>query len=211
VSSPVGHSLAGLNLYFLWNPYKGWKQVWEQKWDVLTAITLTNLPDVDMLLGYWIYGDRHAFHRTLTHSPCFALLLALILGFFSPIENRIYMALQYFAFVFSHGVMDFFAGDELGRQSGQGVALLYPWITKKYTPPFALLLSVDFNLGIWATENWQTVAYEIALLGGLFLSVIRFRGKIGISVNLVDKVKHPPNPPQGGTSVRSNPSPLEGG
>jgi len=192
MSSPVGHSLAGLSLYFLWTPYKGWRQLWEQKGGILTAVTLANLPDGDMLVGSWIYGDRHILHRELTHSPFFAVLLALILslfslgrkGFLGPkkfnfFENLDFWrkALRYFILVFSHGVMDFFSGDVIGYPSGQGVALLYPWDAKKYTSPIALLPAVDLNLGIWAMDNWTTAAIELILFGGLLLGILLFKGR----------------------------------
>lgn len=177
MSSPVGHSLVGLSLYFLWNPYKRWEQVWEQKWEILTAVILANLPDIDILAGMWIYGDRHAVHRTFTHSPFFALLLAIILSLFSPIEKRLQKIFQYFILIFSHGFMDFFCGDELGHRSGQGVAIFYPWITKKYTSPFALFPSVDFKLGIWSLINWETIAFETVVFGIILLLVIQRSGK----------------------------------
>lgn len=198
MSSPVAHSLVGLNLHFLWTPYKRWGQLWEQKWEILTAIALVNLPDVDMLVGWWFYGDRHVAHRTLTHSPFFAILLALVLtvvrqftlflfhkpvlslskgpGFFEK-PSFWNWVLRYFTLIFSHGVMDFFCGDVMGFQSGQGVAMLYPWDTRKYTSPVALLPAVDLNLGIGDITNWKVVIFEATLFGSFLLLLTLFRRK----------------------------------
>lgn len=73
--------------------------------------------------------------------------------------------------------MDFLCGDELGHRSGQGIAIFYPWITKKYTSPMALLPSVDFKLGIWSIINWETIAFEAILFGIILFLVLQFGGK----------------------------------
>ncbi len=71
---PLGHTAIGLTTYEL----NGQKTAPSQRlWGFLFIVTLSNLPDFDMLAGLLAAGNGSLFHRGPTHS----LLFALIMGY----------------------------------------------------------------------------------------------------------------------------------
>lgn len=74
MSLPIGHATIGFTAYSLFcrngSSLGGWKAP-------LGTLVLSNLPDVDVVLGIALQGNGSAFHRGPTHS----LIFALVAGF----------------------------------------------------------------------------------------------------------------------------------
>jgi len=74
MSLPIGHATIGFTAYSLFcgngSSFGRWKAP-------LGILILSNLPDVDVVLGIVLQGNGNAFHRGPTHS----LIFALIAGF----------------------------------------------------------------------------------------------------------------------------------
>jgi len=73
---PLGHTAAGLTLHDLFSNSNGSGGFWKT---LACVIVLTNLPDIDVLLGLIVHGNGHLFHRGPTHS----LLFAFVMGVFA--------------------------------------------------------------------------------------------------------------------------------
>lgn len=72
---PLGHTAAGLAIHDLYSKSDANGSIWK----TLTYVAvLTNLPDIDVLIGLIAHGNGNFFHRGPTHSLLFALVMALI-------------------------------------------------------------------------------------------------------------------------------------
>jgi len=72
---PLGHTAAGLAIHDLYAKSNNNDHLWK----ILTyVIVLTNLPDIDILIGLVVHGNGNFFHRGPTHSFLFALVGAFI-------------------------------------------------------------------------------------------------------------------------------------
>jgi hypothetical protein len=102
---PLGHSTIGFTTHSL-----VCKEVSNlHPWRTLAAIAiLSNLPDLDVLLGLLVHGNGNAFHRGPTHS----LLFALVLGLGASNAWRLWSKIPRFYFttgfllIFSHILAD---------------------------------------------------------------------------------------------------------
>ena len=95
---PLGHTAAGLAIHDLYT--KSNKN--DQLWKILTCVAvLSNLPDIDVLIGLVVQGNGNFFHRGPTHS----LLFAVVMAFIASNAWRLSPALC-FLLVFSHVVAD---------------------------------------------------------------------------------------------------------
>jgi len=67
---PIAHSAIGFATHNLCSARTGLT-----RWKAVAGIVLlSNLPDVDVLLGIVFYGNGNVFHRGPTHSLVFALI-----------------------------------------------------------------------------------------------------------------------------------------
>lgn len=73
----LGHAAGGLAIYELYakNGFKvrPWKSL-------VFIVILTNLPDIDMLIGLILYGNGDIFHRGPTHSLLFSLVISAFIS-----------------------------------------------------------------------------------------------------------------------------------
>ena len=72
---PLGHTAIGLAITDIYpkgslndNPWKTF----------VFIVALSNLPDIDVIMGLMLYGNGDIFHRGPTHSLLFGLIMALI-------------------------------------------------------------------------------------------------------------------------------------
>jgi membrane-bound metal-dependent hydrolase YbcI (DUF457 family) len=74
---PLGHAAGGLAIYELYAK-NGFKV---RPWKALVFIVvLTNLPDIDVLIGLIFHGNGDIFHRGPTHSLLFSLVISAIVS-----------------------------------------------------------------------------------------------------------------------------------
>jgi inner membrane protein len=72
---PLGHTAAGLAIHDIYSK----SNTSDHLWKTLTfIIILTNLPDIDVLIGLVMHGNGNFFHRGPTHSLLFALFAAFV-------------------------------------------------------------------------------------------------------------------------------------
>jgi membrane-bound metal-dependent hydrolase YbcI (DUF457 family) len=72
---PLGHTATGLAIHDLYAKSNNNVPLWK----ILIYVTvLTNLPDIDVLIGLVAKGNGNFFHRGPTHSLLFALVVAII-------------------------------------------------------------------------------------------------------------------------------------
>ncbi len=125
----VGHSLAGLSLYLIFERKLSLLKEWKE---VLFFLILANLPDLDFLPGI-VSGDLNRYHHGASHSIGFCLLTGVITAgiyklrkntsFINPVrnarkpvrENKISNWVKYgfisFCLCFSHILIDLFGQD----------------------------------------------------------------------------------------------------
>jgi membrane-bound metal-dependent hydrolase YbcI (DUF457 family) len=72
---PLGHTAAGLAIHDLYGKSSNNGPLWKI---LVCVIALTNLPDIDVLIGLVVHGNGNVFHRGPTHSLLFALIMAFI-------------------------------------------------------------------------------------------------------------------------------------
>jgi membrane-bound metal-dependent hydrolase YbcI (DUF457 family) len=85
MSLPIGHATIGFTACSLFcrndSSLGGWKAP-------LGILVLSNMPDIDVVLGFVLQGNGSAFHRGPTHSLAFALiagfLASKVLEWWSP-------------------------------------------------------------------------------------------------------------------------------
>jgi membrane-bound metal-dependent hydrolase YbcI (DUF457 family) len=72
---PLGHTAAGLAIHDLYSRGSSFVSLWKT---LLFVTVLTNLPDIDVLIGLLIHSNGNFFHRGPSHSLLFALGTALL-------------------------------------------------------------------------------------------------------------------------------------
>jgi inner membrane protein len=68
---PIAHATIGFTAYTLFSRNESSSGQWKAR---LGILILSNLPDVDVVLGIVLQGNGNAFHRGPTHSLIFALI-----------------------------------------------------------------------------------------------------------------------------------------
>jgi membrane-bound metal-dependent hydrolase YbcI (DUF457 family) len=102
---PLGHSAIGLTVSSLSD---NTNTILTKCRCVLYIVILSNLPDIDVLVGLVLQGDGNAFHRGPTHS----LLFALFAGYIASKGHRAWSRIpsleftKCFLLVFSHTIAD---------------------------------------------------------------------------------------------------------
>jgi membrane-bound metal-dependent hydrolase YbcI (DUF457 family) len=74
---PLGHTAAGLAIHDLYAKSNDDGPLWKT---LTFIIVLTNLPDIDVLIGLVVHGNGNFFHRGPTHSLLFALVIGFIVS-----------------------------------------------------------------------------------------------------------------------------------
>jgi membrane-bound metal-dependent hydrolase YbcI (DUF457 family) len=165
---PLGHAAVGLAVYEL---FPGEKTTLGRLKAVALVSILSNLPDVDVILGLLFQWNGSAFHRGPTHSLVFAVAMGLL-------ASRAWRAWAFIprmsawagtAIITSHLLADRFL-------SGGPVSLSWP-------------LAVSYSTGHtgWG-EVVRTVAYDgwqdngIILVASVFIVAVRFaKSRLAVS------------------------------
>lgn len=161
MSSPVGHTLAGLAIYCVSRrrpaPLHGRH--------ALLCAAAANLPDFDFLAG-WILGNVNGVHHGISHSLGFALLCAAAVALYRRGTGRpaARAALLAFMFVLSHVLLDWLTFDPTVPQ---GIPVFWPISGEHLMSPFSLFHSVRrhdlFSLAA-VVHNTLGVVTEILIL-----------------------------------------------
>ena len=139
--SPVAHSFVGVGGLIVLthgtglNPFLSF--LWEKRREIIFFIIVANLPDLDMVIGFFLYGDVHTFHGLFSHSLLLAIPIALAISFLYPVERRWRRFLTFFILIILHNLMDFSASPTL-KEPGSGVGLFFPFYNERMASPFPL-------------------------------------------------------------------------
>jgi membrane-bound metal-dependent hydrolase YbcI (DUF457 family) len=176
MSTPIGHSLAGVSIYFLSGcrfSSPGWKALF-------FCVIAACLPDIDFLPGFFV-GNINYFHHKGTHTLFFALAVSLGVWFVSRKSGGIKglssaapkWGLLTFILILSHLAVDYAAID---RTAPFGMPLLWPFSGKYFYFKYAFLPDVlreSSIASVFNRHNLRTVIVELAVfLPIALLSVI---------------------------------------
>ena len=104
---PIGHSAIGFATHSLISNDKANFNKWYM---AIFIVMLSNLPDIDVLVGLILQNNGSVFHRGPTHS----ILFALIMGYIASKSWKIWSYIPMVSFktcfmlIFSHVVADYF-------------------------------------------------------------------------------------------------------
>ena len=168
-------------------------------------LVLANLADLDILLGFLVFGDAHRLHGGITHSVIFAFFVSCLLAVFPkplmPVPQRFGLAL---GLLLSHPLMDFFQSPlGFGFTAGPGVALFSPVTDRRFMSPFSVFLGVQHRS--WAQllsgHNVVAVLSELLYLLPLLLLVDVCRGR----QTRVRQLGHGPEKNRGAEKLTADP------
>jgi inner membrane protein len=137
VASPVGHSLFGAIVALLLGRPERAKASHHPLVVWLPYAALANLPDIDFLVGYAVYGDPRRLHSGFTHSLLFCLVVSGLAALLRLRHAPGRSFLVAFALLGSHLLLDMASG-HLFRGPGYGVMLFFPFSTERIRSPIAL-------------------------------------------------------------------------
>jgi inner membrane protein len=128
----------------------------------LTALSM--LPDIDVVgMAFGVPYGAPWGHRGATHSLVLAALFGLV---FAAVASRrgpfTRTALLGGAVAASHGLLDAMT------DGGRGVALLWPFTTRRYFFPWRPIPVAPIGLGFLSAEGLEVAAWELAVFFPLF-------------------------------------------
>lgn len=166
MSSSVGHALCGICCLSLArgtvrevNFLRGWH------WIAGFAL-LANLPDLDLLVGYFGAGNLHRFHSGASHSLLAAVVAAALVSLIltAPLRRRAFPWLL--LVVASHPLIDLFVGRQPGWTQSYGVMLFWPFSADRVRMSWSLFYGIDHM-------EWDAFA-SLHNLGVVFSEVVVF-------------------------------------
>lgn len=166
--SPVGHSLAGLCGYFL-TRHRTLKGISRPQL-LIGSIVLSNLPDLDMVPGFLLYGEPARFHRQASHSFFTAVIVSAIAA---VVLKRLRVRGRWWTWIMGlyslHILMDMMVVDP---SPPSGVQAFWFFTSEYFILPLQIFASFKYtSVGqgliqtVFSFHNLMTVLREIALLG----------------------------------------------
>ncbi len=103
---PIGHAVIGFTTQRIFSPEERASRAWKS---LLGVLFLSNLPDVDVLLGIVFQGNGNVFHRGPTHSLIFAFIAGFLASRVPGVWSRLprFSFRMCFLFILSHVLADF--------------------------------------------------------------------------------------------------------
>ncbi len=186
MSSPVGHSLAGVSIYFLTRAYllrapfiKGGWGIWgglRRGWKtVLFCIIIACLPDIDFFPGIFI-GNINYYHHRGTHSIVFAIIVSLAVWALSRKKNGLKLGFLVLMLLLSHLAIDCISIDHLAPF---GIPILWPISGKYFHFKYGFLPEVLRGaslITVFNRHNLYTVTVELIIF--LPLALLSYRRAI---------------------------------
>jgi len=175
--TPVGHSLAGMAIFYATGNKPAKEDIRRLGWFILLA----NLPDFDFIPGI-LLGEPGRYHHGISHSIGMGLIVFLLAWWWASARfarNRITIAFTAFALVGSHLLLDWLTWDPPGT-NGQGVPLLWPWSDEYYLAPVTIFPRVERHDLLSAetlANNLTGLVIELAVFVPLVLLARRGRAR----------------------------------
>lgn len=171
--TPVGHSLAGLSLYLIFNRDHSFLKNWK---GLLPFFIAALAPDLDFIPGL-VIGDANRYHHGITHSIgaslIFTFLFSLVFMLHRDFQERFIIFLSLFL---SHVFLDYFSVD---TSFPYGVPLFWPLSERYYLSDPQIFLDIQrgsISL-LFSYHNWIAAFREALILGPVvaILFVYRYR------------------------------------
>ena len=165
MSTPIGHSLAGVSVYFLTRTYLlplqwgGLRRRWKA---LLFCAIIACLPDIDFLPGIFA-GNINYYHHKGTHSIFFAFIVSLVVCILWKKRNSLKFGFLTFILVLSHLAIDYVAIDHVAPF---GIPLLWPFCERYFYFKYAFLPEVFRGaslISILNRNNIYTVVIELII------------------------------------------------
>jgi hypothetical protein len=144
--------------------------------EILFFILLSNLPDIDMIVGYLLGGDLHLYHGRASHSLLAAVLTAFAISLAYRIRgSRIRTFLFASLLIIIHDLMDCSASTDFSKP-GAGVWLFFP-IQERIISSFPLFYGFRHQTfgQVASFHNLKVIAYEMFEFGIILLSVYFYK------------------------------------
>ncbi|MEA5533328.1 metal-dependent hydrolase [Crocosphaera sp. XPORK-15E] len=188
MSSPIGHSLAGIGGFFLIRHSPDFSKYFSTKILLTTGIIFANLPDIDFIFGYIFFQNIGALHRQFTHSFFLGIIISLIVGYCLKVEKRTryLLILWLMGLYFSHILLDMLAYD---RYPPAGVQCWFPFNFSYFAFPMTILGGLNATNGIWHFSNVLTILQEIIVIPLLFFIALSFGQLVKNTLNFYGKNK----------------------
>ncbi len=159
--TPVGHSLAGLGLYFLFN--RNYNFLKDLKGFIPFFIAAA-AADLDFIPGLLI-GEANRYHHGITHSIGASLIVAFTFSLIFQL-NRGYgeRFLIFLSLFLSHIFLDYFSVD---TSIPYGVPLFWPFSERYYLSSIPLFIDIQRgNIGLlFSLHNWMAALREVLIVG----------------------------------------------
>lgn len=183
MASSVGHSLMGIWILVVSHPKTAPSKILPDAKKCIAYIALANLPDLDLIFSFLLYGDMHEIHKVYTHNFPFAVLGGFVVACLFCFESGFGKTwLVGTILISSHVVMDFLAGKSLGyfeTDPKNPMTLLYPFSNMPFSAPFKLFYApqtttLDHFLSF---SNFWIVSYETGIFFLFLWLTLSLRGK----------------------------------
>lgn len=174
MASPIGHSLAGMSIYFACG-----RKIWGRGVlkSVLLYIFLANLPDIDFALGILI-GNPSCFHHGVTHTLGFIVLATFTCVFIIKLKKLNYWPICGIVFLLlsSHIMIDFFTRDNLYPH---GIMIFWPFSSRYFYPSFYIFSEINREgiKGLFGLPNILAGLKEFFIFLPVALGLLYFRIK----------------------------------
>ncbi len=162
MSSPVGHTLAGLAAVTIM------KKQWPLGYlDWIWIIFFSNLPDVDFILAYAADVERHTFTHSIGFIAIILVIITTIMNVQPELSRKVPNRIQYLivfpiVLITLHILLDMLAVDE---SFPYGVQLFWPLSDEFFISPIAILPPTwtNYTLKKMIIENSKTLFFEILI------------------------------------------------
>lgn len=171
--TPVGHSLAGLGFYFLFN--RNYNVLRDLKG--FTPFFIAALAaDLDFIPGL-IIGDANRYHHGITHSISASLIAAFVFSLIFKMNGDLRKRFVIFSSLFlSHIFLDYFSID---TSLPYGVPLFWPLSERYYLSVIPVFIDIQRgNIGLlFSLHNWMAALREALIIGpfAAILFIYRYR------------------------------------
>jgi inner membrane protein len=175
--TPVGHSLAGLGLYLLFN--RNYNFLKDLKGFIPFFIAAT-AADLDFIPGLLI-GEANRYHHGITHSMGASLIAAFIFSLLFRLNHSFGKRTVIFSLLFlSHIFLDYFSMD---TSFPYGVPLFWPLSERYYLSVIPVFIDIQRgNMGLlFSLHNWMAAFREVLIVGpfAAILLIYRYRNRRG--------------------------------
>lgn len=176
MSSPVGHTLAGMAAVIII------KKQWPLGcMDWIWIIFFSNLPDIDFILAYAADVERHTFTHSIGFIAFILMIIMTIINVKPELGRKVPNRIQYFivfpvVLITLHILLDMLAVDE---SFPYGVQLFWPLSDEFFISPFAILPPTwtNYTLKKMIIENSKTLFFEILIFVPIVIAAKGFAAR----------------------------------